>query len=375
MAFLNPASEGTSGWQFKLSGFQVSVPWNALIGIAFIAVLWFPQFGGSATAIGQIGLAVVFGVLLMLSVLLHELAHAVAARGFGYNVTGITLWAMGGFTVFRTSKQHTPWREAAIAGAGPLATLLVAGIGWITAGALGQGMAYDLLVALTQANLLVGFFNLLPGSPLDGGAIVKALVWAITGSDRTGQVVAGWTGRVLAVVIALSPFGLALNTGSQPSLPLVAVGLILGVLLWSGATQSLRQAEYSKRLTTAMAAQLARPVALLDSSSSVVEVLAMASPDRHVVVLGTDGAPVGVVSLAAAQAVPESARASTSAATVCTSVGVLPQVAPDDTALDVLAVAEDTKARYIAVADHSNPDKPALIGLIDINQVFAVEGP
>ncbi len=55
MAFLNPASEGTSGWQFKLSDFQVSVPWNALIGIAFIAVLWFPQFGGSATAIGQIG--------------------------------------------------------------------------------------------------------------------------------------------------------------------------------------------------------------------------------------------------------------------------------------------------------------------------------
>ena len=115
MSFLNPASEGASGWRFKLGGFHVSVPWNALIGVGFIAVLWFPEFGESATAIGQIGLAVAFGVLLMLSVLLHELAHAVAARWFGYDVTGITLWAMGGFTVFRTSKQHTPWREAVIA--------------------------------------------------------------------------------------------------------------------------------------------------------------------------------------------------------------------------------------------------------------------
>ncbi|MAT61254.1 MAG: site-2 protease family protein [Micrococcales bacterium] len=375
MSFLNPASEGASGWRFKLGGFHVSVPWNALIGVGFIAVLWFPEFGESATAIGQIGLAVAFGVLLMLSVLLHELAHAVAARWFGYDVTGITLWAMGGFTVFRTSKQHTPWREAVIAGAGPLTTLVVAGIGWVAAGAVSEGMAYDLLLALTQANLLVGFFNLLPGSPLDGGAIVKALVWAISGSDRTGQVVAAWTGRVLAVLIAISPFGLALTTGTQPSLPLVAVGLILAVLLWTGATQSLRQAEYSKRLTSATAVQLARPVALLDSSASVTEVLALASPDRHIVVLGGDGAPVGVVSLAAAAAVPDAARSATSASTVCTTVGSLPQVAPDDTALDVLEAAETANARYIAVADHSDPDKPALLGLIDANQVFVSEGP
>lgn len=375
MSIAHAATSQSGGWRFALGGFDVHVPWNALIGIGIIAALWFPEFAASASGLGQIGLAVAFGVLLMVSILLHELAHAVTARLFGYRVTGITLWAMGGFTTFRTTRDHTPAREAAVAAAGPVATLAVAALGWAGIVVTPPGVINDLLLALTSANLLVGIFNLLPGSPLDGGAIVRAIVWAVTGSERTGSVVAAWIGRGLAVLIALSPFLLALSQGRQPSLPLAAVGIILGVLLWTGATAALRAAQASDRLGGVSARQLARQVAMLDSAASVADALAIATPDRHVVVLGEQGAPVGVVATAAAEAVPEQARDTTLARAVCTTITSLPEVPPDATALDVLEVMEDSQARFVIVADHTDPDRPSLVGLIDSDQVFVSEGP
>lgn len=375
MSFAQASTSGSGGWRFGLGGFDVHVPWNALIGIAIIAALWFPEFAAAASGLGQIGLAVVFGVLLMVSILLHELAHAVTARLFGYRVTGITLWAMGGFTTFRTTRAHTPAREAAIAAAGPVATLAVAAVGWVGVTVTSAGVVQDLLLSLTLANLLVGIFNLLPGSPLDGGAIVRAIVWAVSGSERTGSVVAAWIGRGLAIAIAASPFLLAFSQGGRPSLPLAAVGLILGVLLWSGATSALQAAKAGDRLGGVSARQLARQVAMLDSAATVTDALAIATPQRHVVVLGETGAPVGVVNAAAAEAVPEQARNTTPARSVCTTITALPEVPPDATALEVLELVEDSQARFIIVADHADPSRPALLGLIDADQVFVTEGP
>ncbi len=375
MSIAQASTSQSGGWRFALGGFDVHVPWNALIGIGIIAALWFPEFAAAASGLGQFGLAVAFGILLMASILLHELAHAVTARLFGYRVTGITLWAMGGFTIFRTTREHTPSREAAVAAAGPIATLAVAALGWAGVVLTPAGVLHDLLLALTTANLLVGVFNLLPGSPLDGGAIVRAIVWAISGSERTGSVVAAWIGRGLAVLIALSPFLLAFSQGRQPSLPLAAVGLILGVLLWTGATAALRAAEAGDRLGGVSARQLARQVAMLDSAASVTDALAIATPQRHVVVLGEQGVPVGVVAIAAAEAVPADARDTTPARTVCTTITSLPEVPPDATALEVLEVVEDSQARYLIVADHTDPDRPSLVGLIDADQVFVSEGP
>lgn len=375
VSLVRAAENPTGGWRFHLGSFPVHVPWNALLGVAIIALLWFPEFGALRSPVGQLGMAAVFAVLLMGSVLLHELAHAAAARTFGYPVAGITLWAMGGFTTFRTPRTHGPGREAAIAAAGPAATLAVAAVAWVASRAVGSGVTHDLLVALTSANVLVGVFNLLPGSPLDGGAIVKSAVWALTGSAETGQRVAGWVGRILAVAVAVSPFLLAATSRSQPSLPLVAVGLMLGFLLWSGASAALRTADSGAELRAIPATALTRPLAVLPAGATVADALELAVGDHLVLVQGDDGLPQGVLSLPAAEAVPGPQRATTPALTACATVGRPPEVPADADAWTVLEACRDSGSRFVAVVDRTDPDHPALLGLIDTDEAFVTEGP
>ena len=147
--------------------------------------------------------ALAFAVLLGLSVLVHELAHAGAARAFGWQVREIRLTLMGGHTTFDAARE-APGRSALVSLAGPAANLVLALLGAILLGSLDPGGLPRLVVELvTTANLLVGAFNLLPGLPLDGGRVVESLVWAVTGSETRGTVVAAWCGRVISVLVVL----------------------------------------------------------------------------------------------------------------------------------------------------------------------------
>lgn len=361
----------TGGWRFHALGFNISVPWNALIGIVVIAVLWFPEFSGSAgSAVPWIS-AGVFALLLMGSVLVHELAHAISARGFGYHVTGVTLWAMGGYTTYRTSEKHGPSREATIALVGPAANLVIALTAWVAAPLLPLGsVAGEILRALALANLFIGVFNLLPGSPLDGGAIVRAMVWAATGSLTRGQIIAAWIGRGLAAVLALAPFALSFATGNPPSLTLLLISLVMAGMLWSGASSSLKSAESSEDLMSLSASEIAQPILTVPASSSLDSLEGRLQPGVLVVVIDSQMNPIGVVSAAAAAAVPISERARLSVLAVSSRVNGLPTVAAQDTAMDVLRTCQDKGARFVAVIDNGAP-----IGLVDTDSVFVTEGP
>lgn len=359
-----------SGWQFRLFGFPVTIPVNALIGIAVIALLWYPEFAGSTSQLGGWLLAGLFAVLLMASILVHELAHAYAARAFGYPVAGITLWAMGGFTSYRTTTRHGPLKEAVIALAGPLATLAIAVVASALATFAPPGVTRDVLEAVARANYLVGFFNLLPGSPLDGGSIVKAVVWGITGSAVTGQVVAAWVGRALAVLVAASPFLLAWRIGAQPSLPLIVVAVVLAVFLWVGASSSLKSAHAARTLSAVSAGDLAFDVIPVAAGTTVATALQQRRPDAQLVVVDPTGRPYGVVNLAAAQAVPESEADRVTvvavAATVPANAPVLPSSAP---ATEVVSACQETGSRFVFVTDAGTTR------IIDTDAAFITEGP
>ncbi len=114
---------GEGGLRFHIAGFPVSVPLGGILGVLLIAYLWTPNF--SEPGRSGITLAVVFAVLLYAGVLVHELAHAWAARAFGYPVHGITLWLLGGYTVYER-RSSRPWPELVIAVIGPVSTLLLA---------------------------------------------------------------------------------------------------------------------------------------------------------------------------------------------------------------------------------------------------------
>src|SRR5690349_6115447 len=141
-----------------------------------------------------------FAVLLYLSILLHEMSHAVMARRFGLPVRSITLEFLGGFTEIE-GEPATPGQEFKIAVVGPLTSLAIGGIALLVLIPLDGGLVTLTIGGLAGANLVLGVLNLVPGLPLDGGRVLRALVWKVGGSVHRGTIVAGWGGRIAALLV------------------------------------------------------------------------------------------------------------------------------------------------------------------------------
>jgi Zn-dependent protease len=162
-------------------------------------------------AAGQAWLAgLAMALLLFISVLLHELGHSLVAQAQGIRVNSITLFLFGGVaSIDRESK--TPGQAFQVAAAGPLVSFILAGLLAGLDHLLVMSAPAEVLVNnLARVNLVLAILNLLPGLPLDGGQILKALVWQISGSRfqgvrwaaRSGQVL-GWTGIILGLLTLL----------------------------------------------------------------------------------------------------------------------------------------------------------------------------
>lgn len=298
-----------SGWeagrpQLRIGGIPVSIPPSGILGIALLAYFWAPTF--DVASISPWLLAILFALLLTLATLLHELAHAFAARRLGYPVRGVVLQTLGGVTHFER-RRDSPLSEAAIAAAGPLATFAVAGVSFVVDRALETGTIGSALAsAMLWANLVIGIYNSLPGLPLDGGVVLRCLVWAVTGSERRGTVVAAWTGRALAVATLVSPMLIAGLTGQQPDLLLYVVAGLLGAMLWSGASAQMRAAELRDRSAGLTATGLARRAIPVDRDLPLAEALrrADAAGAGALVIVDHSGAPTGIGHHHAIDAVP-----------------------------------------------------------------------
>jgi Zn-dependent protease len=147
-------------------------------------------------------MALVSGVLFFFSILLHELAHSVVARAFGIPVKGITLFILGGVSQI-TREAPRARQELLMAFAGPATSFVLAGLAlaaWFLAGAGGRPVAV-ILEWLWVMNFGVGLFNMVPGFPLDGGRVLRAAIWGISGSYAGATRWAAYAGRGIAWVI------------------------------------------------------------------------------------------------------------------------------------------------------------------------------
>ena len=145
--------------------------------------------------------AVAFVVLLYLSVLIHELSHSLVAIRFGLPVRRILLYPLGGFSEIE-QEPPTPGKEFLVSIAGPAMSVLLAGVGFgINLLFNTHGIPQVLVDRLILANLVVAIFNMLPGLPLDGGRVLRAGLWKLTGKAGQSTVMAAWAGRVLAIVL------------------------------------------------------------------------------------------------------------------------------------------------------------------------------
>jgi Zn-dependent protease len=250
-----------------------------------------------------------FAVVLYLSVLVHEAAHAIAAKRYGHPVDSITLHFLGGATSIE-GEARSPREEFVIAVVGPIASILVglaAGVVWL---AVPGGLIKFALGGLLFANLLVGVLNLVPGLPLDGGRVLKAGVWRLTGNPHRGTIAAGWGGRVAAVLVLFWPALQERFTGSQPQIVDYVLTFVIALFLWTGATAAMQSARIRRRLPSLVARELARRTLTVPDDLPVAEAVRRAQ-DAHagsIVTVSTAGAPIGIVNEAALLALPEERR-------------------------------------------------------------------
>lgn len=360
------AITGGSGLRFSLAGFTVAVPLNTLLGVAIIAWLWLPSFA-SDSAVQQWLAALIFAVALLASVLLHELAHALAARHFGFPVIGITLWAFGGFTQYRPVR-NSPGREAAISASGPGATLLVAALAWLVwqQTPASWAMLSDILAAVAVANALVAVFNMLPGLPLDGGGVLSAGVWALTGSRARGQRVAAYGGMLLAALIVAAPLVLSARSGAAPEVGFLLVSVLLGAFLFFGARSALQTADRAEQLEGATALDLAVPAVVVPETTSLAALdafLAGRRQGRGLIALVGDPVSglMGYVMPEAMAAVPAAARATTTVSAVTRTVpdwGWVPATAPAEDAMGMLQQVR----RPVVVLDQQRQPVGVIVG-------------
>ncbi len=338
----------------RIAGIPVVLAYSWFVIAAFTVVAYgpvlahnFPGAGASAYLA-----AFAYAVLLLLSVLVHELAHALTARLYRWPTSKIVLNLWGGHTQFENFTA-SPGKSVIVAMAGPAANLVLAGAGWLVVapGPL-PGLADPLVNIFVWANLLIGIFNVLPGLPLDGGRLVESAVWKATGSHEKGTIAAGWAGRIIVVGLAVWFVVLPLLSGNRPDTSLMLITVLVGSFLWLGATASIQQARYRSRLHLVDAAGLAEPAVGLQETATVADVLRHSPAGAPAVVLyGPDARPASVVDETAAADVPAELAAATPATAVAYPLAAGAYVKESDRGAELLAYLAQLEGSDYAVVD------------------------
>lgn len=299
------ADEGSEshapGWRVgTLGGIPVFIGGGwVVIGLVMV-VMFGPQVALALPGLGALSYVVAAGyaVLLLLSVLLHEGAHALVARLCGYRVHRIVADLMGGHTAYDAARA-TPGRSALVALAGPAANGVVCLVGWAVLPYVRGDVSGLLLGAVAWTNGFVALFNLLPGLPLDGGFLIDSLVWRLAGRRHLGLLAAGWTGRIVTIAVAVWFLVLPLLRGQTPSLFTLAWTGLVAAFLWMGASQAITTGRLRGRLAALDLHTVTVPVVTMGTSQPLTQIppIARADAERGVVVAVTDGQghPLGIL--------------------------------------------------------------------------------
>lgn len=268
----------------RVAGVPIYLDRTWLLLAAFVAWTGWRNASDLGTG-GALAAAAFMVVGILVAVLGHEVAHAVAARLLGFRVHRVVATLWGGHTAYDATGS-TPGRTAVIAGAGPVANLALAAVGSAMAAVL-PWPASRFAWLFMFLNLLLAGFNLLPGLPLDGGQLVQALVWWVSGRRDTSLVVAGWCGRLLAVGLVVWYVAKPLLEGSTDLFG-IGLGAVMGWILWSGATVAVRRAPFERLVARLRPDDVIEPVVVVPAATPVGRLVGL---DRRVVSVDERGMP------------------------------------------------------------------------------------
>jgi Zn-dependent protease len=296
--------------------------------------------------------AAVAVLLLYLSVLLHELSHSIVARAFRLPVRRILLYPLGGLSEIE-QEPPTPAQEFLISAAGPAMSLVIAGIGYGLNELLHtRGIPRVIIDRLVLVNLVVAVFNMLPGLPLDGGRVLRAGIWKLTGQPAQSTVMAAWAGRVLAILLVVVPL-------ASPTSGILSVSggyglwlVIVAIFMWMSAGQALRAAKIREKLPALRARTLARRAIPIPSTLPLAEAIRRAdlAQARALVVVDHDAKPIAIVNEGAVIATPEQRRPWIDAGSLARTLDPGMILSADLSGMDLIeAVRKSPASEYLLV--------------------------
>ena len=359
----------------RLFGITVRVDWSWLF--IFLLVTWslsssFGQIHADWSGVLRWGTAAAAALLFFGSVLAHEFAHSLYARSKGVPVRSLTLFLFGGVSNLEkepSSPQHEFWMAILV----PL-TSLVIGIGLLVIVSLivgpvpggmqdpaqaisALGPIATLLAWLGSINIVLAVFNMVPGFPLDGGRVLRSILWALTDNFRKATRWASWMGQGIAWLMIAT--GLAVVFGVQ--VPFFGSGLISGLWLafigWflnSASSQSYQQVVVRDILEDVPVARMMRkspPTVAADASvNSLVYDHVMGTDERGFPVVDGDRL-VGMVTLQDLREISRDRWEQTTVREIMTSVDDLTTLEPDGDAADALQALTRRDVRQLPVLD------------------------
>lgn len=361
----------------RIGGVPVYASLSTVVLIVFIAVIYSGYLGTSPdgetlSPTQSYAIALVFALLLLLSVFLHELGHSVVSQLVGLRVRSITLTMLGGATTTETEAPD-PGRAYLISVAGPVVSLALAAIGAVASTQVTSGtILHQLIAQIAFTNLLVTGFNLLPGLPLDGGQLLVAGIWKVRGNHSDGIVAAAWTGRAVAVLLLPVAYLWSRYTGGGLASGALFV-VFTAVFMWTAASQSLAVAKVRERLPRLRAGTMARPAVGVEPGTPLSEAMRLLTERRArgIVLLDSTDRPTGVVVEQAVTATPEHRRPWVAVSTVARDVAPGLLLPADLVGEQLLNAMQSTPASEYVVVDAGG----RLVGVLTTADVAAVLEP
>jgi Zn-dependent protease len=299
---------------FRIAGIDVGVhaSWLVVFGLVTwsLASGYYPQALRDADTTLHWALGAISALLLFAAVLVHELAHSLVARAQGLDARSITLFIFGGVSNLG-GESPRPRVEFLVAIVGPLSSFAIAGLALMGALAAPPGSAADAVLSyLAIVNGLLGVFNLIPGFPLDGGRVLRSIVWQATGSLRRATEVAGAAGTIVAYGFLVWGFVQVLNGELLGGIWIAAIGWFLQM----ASAASVQQVRLEEALRGTRVSDIVRPdPATVPPSLSVADLIEdyLLPQNRRAMPVAEEGRLLGIVTLGDIREVPLDRRATT----------------------------------------------------------------
>ncbi|MCR9255846.1 MAG: site-2 protease family protein [Alphaproteobacteria bacterium] len=360
---------------FRIFGFEIRVD----ITWAFLAILiavslargFFPATYEGWPTVTYWWMAAVGIVGVFMSIVLHELAHSVAARFMGLQMKGITLFLFGGVAEMG-DEPKTAKTELVMAIAGPIMSLVLAGLLFATANVLRPEDGVTPLVAVIDylgwLNMIVAIFNMVPAFPLDGGRVLRAFLWWLKGDKRSATLYASRGGELFGLLLIGLGIFAAISGAFGQGLWYVLIGMFVR---WA-ARSSYQQLEVRRVMRDVTAQDLMLPRQdMVPPDISVAELV-----QHHVYQFQQPVFPVidrdeliGTVGLDEIRVVPQENWPLATVRQIMRPVDETTIVAPDTSALDAMRQLQQAEVEALIVARDHHP-----LGVVSQSDILKLIG-